>query len=141
MYLAGEKEKQEELIELNDHRVNVTNKKVNGIYIELSSLEEAGKLDGYCQYLLGLICRGLEKQGEAKSMYLRAVQSTPCNWSAWVDLASLCSCVEDVDAMILPNHWVKDAFLIHSYLLLDQVCLCVHRRFSFLGLSLYIGKK
>lgn len=56
----------------------------------------------------------------ALDILCKSVNACPLNWSAWLDLASLCKEKEDLEKLVLPNHWVVDFFRGHMALELQQ---------------------
>lgn len=100
-----------------DDRACVVNRNLDSVYNELKPLASEGKLDGFCMYLLGVICKSKGSKEEAIQAFIHSVRLYPCNWSAWLDLSKLCNEREEVDNFDLPDHWMTDWFMAH--LLLD----------------------
>lgn len=55
----------------------------------------------------------MECKSQARKVLCEAVRLCPINWSAWLDLASLCGEKEEFDELSLPAHWVVDFFRAH----------------------------
>ena len=118
LFLAGEKRKEEEIVELADplQRCQVVNRKLNELHAELSRLPgmagpgggaggeaggDAGGMggeggeesleagDGFLMYLYGVVLREMDHAEDARAALIRSVNLYPWNWSAWVDLAAL----------------------------------------------------
>ena len=91
LYLAGEKRKEEEMLERTDplERCQVVNSKLKPLHAELSALHAEGKLDGFGLYLFGMVLKemGGDKKGAAaavtaKSVLLESV-NTYVSWYAY----------------------------------------------------------
>eukprot|EP00930_Biecheleria_cincta_P003845 TRINITY_DN104753_c0_g1_i1.p1 TRINITY_DN104753_c0_g1~~TRINITY_DN104753_c0_g1_i1.p1 ORF type:complete len:660 (-),score=96.38 TRINITY_DN104753_c0_g1_i1:73-2052(-) len=112
LYLAGEKRREEEAMEVADpvEKCQVRNAELKDLQRELSVLYETRLLDGLGLYLYGITLKGLEMKHEARKILLEAVHDFPCNWSAWLDIISISSDLNDVsDAfrdLNLPDHWM-----------------------------------
>lgn len=117
LYLAGEKRKEEEMIELEGHlgKCEPVNKELVSLERELSALHAAGTIDSFGLYLYAIILRdkGCEKQ--AVNMFVESVNSYPWNWSAWSELLTLCTTTEILKNLSLKNHWMKDFFIASAY--------------------------
>ncbi|CAN4086127.1 unnamed protein product [Withania somnifera] len=102
LFLAGEKRKEEEMIELEGPlgKSDVVNHELVSIERELSAL------------------RKMEQKGSdnlARTVLVESVNSYPWNWSAWSELQSLCTTAETLNSLNLNNHWMKDFFLANAY--------------------------
>ena len=118
-------------------------------------MHSAGRLDGFGLYLYGIVLRELRMtgipsyssstrllvKGWARSVLADAVNAYPCNWSAWLDLASVCAdferyaidhssppvpftyIVDSVRVLKLSDHWMRDFFMAHMLLELQQNCI------------------
>ena len=53
---------------------------------------------------------------EARDVLVESVHGYPLNWSAWLDLATLCTSRDVLDALVLPNHWTQEFFKAHVLL-------------------------
>lgn len=111
-YLAGEKRREEEAMEVADpaEKCQVKNHELKMIEEHLASLHGQNLLDGMNLYLYGITLRGLELKAEARRVLLQSVRAYPCNWSAWLDIIAISSDLDDVTEMQsqleLPNHWM-----------------------------------
>lgn len=85
---------------------------------ELAARHEEKSLDGLCLYMCvmasfsynlirfisyGVVLKELNQKAKAKQILSESVHMYPWNWSAWVDLASLCVNKDDV-RLILNCH-------------------------------------
>lgn len=117
LYMAGEKRKEEEMIELEGHlgKSEIMNKELIALEKELSTLHRTNTIDSFGMYLYALVLRdkGCEKQ--AINMLVESVNNYPWNWSAWSELLSLCNTTEILKALNLKNHWMKDFFTASAY--------------------------
>eukprot|EP01132_Coremiostelium_polycephalum_P003667 gene3667-4566_t len=82
--------------------------------------QQQQSMDGLCLYLYGIILKKLNHVQQSRNILIESVTKYPCNWSAWSDLATLCSDIDDVNSLQLPNHFMKDFFLAHVKLELQQ---------------------
>lgn len=73
-------------------------------------------IDGYLLWLLGVVFRELDRLDEARNAFLRATRLVPLLWSAWADLASVCSTRSELESLKLPNHWMAHIFKAHALL-------------------------
>ena len=100
LFLAGEKRKEEELLEeggsgssgsapVSSTRCRVGNEQLTQILAELAPEAEAGRLDGFGHYVHALVLREQQQPQRATEALVAAVSSSPCLWSAWSDLAAL----------------------------------------------------
>jgi anaphase-promoting complex subunit 8 len=117
---------------------------------ELFTLYHEKKLDSFGMYVYGTVLKELQKSQvlniprlseneESKNLYIASqcgtdmvhavlvdsLQNFPFNWSAWLDLATVCvenpALQQEVDAMlqsnaVLANHWMYHLFLVHIFL-------------------------
>lgn len=74
------------------------------------------KLDGYCLYLYGIILRKLDLTSMAIDMFIQAVNEAPLIWGAWQELGQLIPDKNKLNLAQLPDHWIKQFFLAHTYL-------------------------
>lgn len=82
-YLAGEKRKEEEMLEQADplERSKVVSKELKGLKAELEPLYANKRLDGFGLFLLGLIYKDLDQKAEAIDVLVQSVNVYPWNWS------------------------------------------------------------
>ncbi|OAY30947.1 anaphase-promoting complex subunit 8 isoform X1 [Manihot esculenta] len=117
LYLAGEKRKEEEMIELEGPlgKSDTVNREVASLERELSILRKNGTIDPFGLYLYGLVLKEKGNQNLARTVLTESVNSYPWNWSAWSELQSMCTTVEILNGLTLSNHWMKDFFLASAY--------------------------
>ncbi|XP_020537476.1 anaphase-promoting complex subunit 8 isoform X2 [Jatropha curcas] len=117
LYLAGEKRKEEEMIELEGPlgKSDALNRELVSLERELSTLHKNGMIDPFGLYLYGLVLKEKGNQNLARTVLVESVNSYPWNWSAWSELQSLCTTIEILNNLTLSNHWMKDFFLASAY--------------------------
>ncbi|WOL15962.1 hypothetical protein Cni_G24744 [Canna indica] len=117
LYLAGEKRKEEEMIELDGSlgKSDVVNSELISLERELSSLRRAGSIDSFGLYLYGIVLKDKGCESVAINMLVESVNGFPWNWSAWSELQSLCTTTDTLNNLNLKNHWMKDFFLASAY--------------------------
>jgi len=98
-FLAGEKQKEEEALELADplERCKVANLNLRLLHDTLAPLAQAECLDGFNLYMLGVVLKEMKALAPTEGPKLngygvlcQAVQRMPWNWAAWLDLAQIC---------------------------------------------------
>ncbi|KAF2220587.1 anaphase promoting complex subunit 8 [Elsinoe ampelina] len=108
-YIAGEKRKEEDsemILGPSDGPVTA-NKELSTIaglledYFKQRESEQPikRKSDGFLEYLYGIVLVKSRNEALAKHWLLRSVTLNEWNWSAWVELGSLISTVEDLAAI------------------------------------------
>ncbi|KAG9129456.1 hypothetical protein Leryth_013049 [Lithospermum erythrorhizon] len=117
LYLAGEKRKEEEIIELESPlgNNNAVNGELDALERELLALRRNGTIDSFCLYLYGLVLKEKGNETLARTVLAESVNRFPWNWSAWTELQSLCTNVEKLNSLSLNDHWMKDFFLAGAY--------------------------
>ncbi|WJX87492.1 anaphase-promoting complex component apc8 [Trifolium repens] len=117
LYLAGEKRKEEEMIELDGPlgKSDAVNQELVSLERELSTLRKNGTVDPFCLYLYGLILKQKGNETLARTVLVESVNSYPWNWNAWTELQSLCTTVDILNSLNLSSHWMKDFFLASVY--------------------------
>ncbi|KAL6181522.1 hypothetical protein ACLB2K_048177 [Fragaria x ananassa] len=117
LYLAGEKRKEEELMELEGPlgKSDVVNRELASIERELSTIRKNGTIDPFGLYLYGLVLKEKGNRNLARTVLVESVNSYPWNWNAWLELQSLCSTVDILNSLSLNNHWMKEFFLANAY--------------------------
>lgn len=117
LYLAGEKRKEEEMIEIEGSfgRTEALNSELASLEKELSSLRKSSAIDSFGLYLYGIILRDRGRENLAITVLVESVNSFPWNWNAWLELQSLCTTTETLNKLNLKNHWMKDFFLASAY--------------------------
>ncbi|CAO2818278.1 unnamed protein product [Amaranthus hypochondriacus] len=116
-YMAGEKRKEEEIIEQEGPlgKSNVVNRELVSLERELSMLRKRGVLDPFGLYLYGLVVNDKGNENLARVILVESVNSYPWNWNAWSALQSLCTTFDTLNSLNLNNHWMKDFFLAKVY--------------------------
>ncbi|KAL3528296.1 hypothetical protein ACH5RR_007618 [Cinchona calisaya] len=117
LYLAGEKRKEEEMVELEGPlgKSDAVNKELVSLERDLSGLRKSGTIDSFCLFLYGLVLKEKGNESLARIVLVESVNSYPWNWSAWSELQSLCTTIEILNSLHLANHWMKDFFLANAY--------------------------
>jgi len=144
LFMAGEKRKEEEVLELRDPLERTAMKNVNLLQL-LSELEDYYKknmLDPFGLYVYGIVLKEAQKSptpittSSPRTIIYRGGVETPAahtilikslidyqyNWSAWLDLAELCvsdpSVHPEVDELLKPlsPHWMYHFFCVHVFL-------------------------
>ncbi|KAL5168098.1 Anaphase-promoting complex subunit 8 [Glycine soja] len=115
--LAGEKRKEEEMIELEGPlgKSDAVNHELVSLERELSTFRKNGKVDPFCLYLYGLVLKQKGSENLARAVLVESVNSYPWNWNAWTELQSLCKTVDILNSLNLNSHWMKDFFLASVY--------------------------
>ncbi|KAL5061817.1 hypothetical protein RYX36_023554 [Vicia faba] len=117
LYLAGEKRKEEEMIELEGPlgKSNAGNQELVSLEKELSTLRKNGTIDPFCLYLYGVILKQKGNENLARTVLVESVNSYPWNWNVWTELQSLCNSVDTLNSLNLSSHWMKEFFLASVY--------------------------
>jgi len=146
LYLAGERRKEEEIVELRQplERSSITNKNLGKLSQELLSQYKQKKLSSFGLYIFGVVLKNLQKQQQQyaspphtpQSILIQSILSYPYNWSAWLDLSELCvenpSIHSEVERLLQPlsHHWMYYFFLIQIFIEQqqnDQAILLIQR--------------
>ncbi|AEE78373.1 cell division cycle protein 23 homolog [Arabidopsis thaliana] len=117
LYLAGEKRKEEEMIELEGPlgKSDAINRELVSLERDLSALRRTGAIDSFGLYLYGVVLKEKGNESLARASLVESVNSYPWNWSAWSELQSLCTSIEILNSLNLNNHWMKEFFLGNAY--------------------------
>ncbi|KAB1202423.1 Anaphase-promoting complex subunit 8 [Morella rubra] len=117
LYLAGEKRKEEEMIELEGPlgKSDTVNRELVSLERELSTLRKNGTIDPFGLYLYGLVLKEKGSENLARTVLVESVNSYPWNWNAWSELQSLCTTIDTLNILNLNYHWMKDFFLASAY--------------------------
>lgn len=117
LYLAGEKRKEEEVIEFEGPlgKSDVVNRELVSLERELSTLRKNGTIDPFGLYIYGLVLKEKGNENLARSVLVESVNIYPWNWSAWSELQALCTTIEALNGLNVNNHWMKDFFLASAY--------------------------
>jgi len=87
---------------------NETNESLQNILVDLTALDG---LDAYHSYLMGLVLKRLQRSKEAVGYFCKSVCLTPMMYASWFELKTLILKREDLSALKLPYHWMKECFL------------------------------
>ncbi|XP_073317710.1 anaphase-promoting complex subunit 8-like [Primulina huaijiensis] len=117
LYLAGEKRKEEEMIELEGPlgKSDAVNQELVSLDKELSTLHKNGTIDPFGLYVYGLVLKEKGSENIARSVLAESANNYPWNWSAWSELQVLCTISEALNSLNLNNHWMKDFFLASAF--------------------------
>ncbi|OVA14337.1 Tetratricopeptide TPR-1 [Macleaya cordata] len=117
LYLAGEKRKEEEMIELDGPlgKSEAVSHELVSLERELSAQRKNGSIDPFGLYLYGIVLKEKGRKDLARTVLVESVNSYPWNWSAWSELQCLCTTVDILNNLSLKNHWMKDFFLGSAY--------------------------
>ncbi|KAI3952175.1 hypothetical protein MKW98_005870 [Papaver atlanticum] len=113
IYLAGEKRKEEEVIELDGSlgKSDAVNNELVSLERELSAQRKNGTIDSFGLYLYGVVLKEKGRKDLARTVLVESVNNYPWNWSAWSELQCLCTTNDILKNLDLKNHWMKDFFL------------------------------
>ncbi|KAF8061421.1 APC8 [Scenedesmus sp. PABB004] len=115
LYLAGERRREEERVELSGPLGNAAtvNQNLDQVVAELEGGAAGGALagDGAALYLRALCEIDRDHRDSARQLLVAAVTAMPCNWSAWQALVGLCDDLDAVSGLALPGHWARHFFL------------------------------
>ncbi|KAI9847973.1 MAG: Anaphase-promoting complex subunit 23 [Sclerophora amabilis] len=141
-FMAGEKRKDEDsemILGPLDGGITV-NKEVVSIGRALEarllhhSKSDGGseRSQGWLEYLYGVILAKEKNDDEARRWLIRSVTLFPYNWSAWLELGSLISSVEELNQVsaLLPNHLMTFIFNLYSSQELYQADEATHSRLT-----------
>jgi len=144
LYMAGERRKEEEVLELKDplERTAMQNANLPQLVTELHDYHNRNALDAFGIYVYGVVLKEAHKSPapksvasprttiyrngietpSAQSMLIQSLIGYQYNWSAWLDLAELCiadpSIHQEVEEMLKPisAHWMYHFFCVHVFL-------------------------
>ena len=138
---AGQQQQQSQQQPLHQGQKGGTNDaafaSLKNLRVEMRKLDGRGKLDGYGQYLYGVVLKKLDLMEEASAALLKAVGETPLHWGAWLELSSLVDDKDALKSLPLPDHWMRFFFLAFSYLelQLNEQALTLYQELSKVGFS------
>lgn len=115
-YLSAERKKIDNLTDLNYCVDLQFNNQLQSLYTELRTSYMTGKLDGFCLYLYGMVLKRLDLHSDAIQVLVEAVHKEPLHWGAWDELATLITDRAKLKTLTLPEHWIKQFFIAHTYL-------------------------
>jgi len=125
LYLAGEKQKEEESAEMAEGAA-ARNPHLGLLRRRLASRCAVGGLDGFCYYVYGIVLREEGQVDKAREAFAESVRAYPWNWSAWLDLAALPSLSwEHIAGLDLPHHVMRDFFYAQACLEFQQISVCL----------------
>lgn len=110
LYLAGERRKDEERMELADWS-EPENLELRKLRDELEDLRDSGQMDAHLWYLFGVVLKRMRQQEAAKEALVRSIGLFPLNQGAWLELAPLCETRRCAEALKLPVHWMRSLFI------------------------------
>mmetsp|Transcript_2981 Transcript_2981/g.4189 ORF Transcript_2981/g.4189 Transcript_2981/m.4189 type:complete len:700 (+) Transcript_2981:3-2102(+) len=143
LYLAGERTKEEQVIEIQEplEKMTVQNQNLPQLAVELHNYHQTNRLDAFGLYIYGVILKELQKMPtnkstmpytptiiegihtpSAQSILIQSLIQYPYNWSAWLDLAELCigdpTIHPQVESKLKPisQHWMYHFFCVHIFL-------------------------
>lgn len=143
LFLAGEKTKEQQALELNDplEQLKVVNPGLQSLHMELLSMYQRGRLDAFGLYIFGVVLKELslfDGDDGAYHVLCESVRIFPWNWSAWLDISEICAKNPKVYACsntLLdtsqndigsdnPAPWTRDLFLVHNWIQIGGVPEC-----------------
>ncbi|KAJ8905804.1 hypothetical protein NDN08_002309 [Rhodosorus marinus] len=110
IYLAGEKQKEEATLQNESSQVN---SELTMLRKELTSCRDAGELDAFGHYLLGIVLKALNLKKAAIDALCESVNKFPFHWGAWTEIVAMMEKSGEIDHTRLPDHWMKEFFLAH----------------------------
>ncbi|XP_077493913.1 uncharacterized protein LOC144104653 [Amblyomma americanum] len=113
-YLSDEKKRLDDTVEPITATDRVASQEMKDLQVELKALRS--KLDGFCLYIYGVVLKRLQLKQQAIDVFVEAIRAEPLHWGAWLELSSLITDCEHLQSLNLPDHWMKQFFLGHSYL-------------------------
>ena len=145
LYMAGERRKEEEVLELRDplERTTVMNSYIPQLLDELQVAYAEKTLDAFGLYIYGVVLKESQKSPSchprssprtvrhygidrnppsAQSILIESLIQYRYNWSAWLDLAEICIIEPSINIEVekalksISNHWMYYFFCVHSFL-------------------------
>lgn len=110
LYLAGERRREEDRMELADW-TEPSNVELPTLRIQLDYLIEAQEMDAFLWYLYGVILKRLRQSEKAIDALVSSLRLFPYNQGAWLELAPLCETRRAAEALQLPPHFMKSIFI------------------------------
>lgn len=132
-YLSGETKKINDMTDVPPDPLQ--NGSLKLLCADLRKEHLAGNLDGFGLYLFGVTLKKLHLTKEASDVLVESCYRQPMHWGSWLELAALITDREKLEALTLPNHWMKHFFMAHMYLelqLLDEG-LALYRELQAMG--------
>ncbi|XP_055839379.1 cell division cycle protein 23 homolog isoform X3 [Episyrphus balteatus] len=115
-YMSKQKRQQESVTDNSNLTDNPLAKDMSDLLSSLKYEYSQQKLDAYGLYLYGVVLKNVGLNDMARHIFVESIQETPMLWSSYLELAPLISEKEEVLALNLPNHWMKQIFLAHAYI-------------------------
>ncbi|KAL1481809.1 hypothetical protein MTO96_034202 [Rhipicephalus appendiculatus] len=113
-YLSDEKKRLDDTVEPITAADRGASQELKDLQTELRALRH--ELDGFCLYIYGVVLKRLQLRQQAIDVFVEAVQAEPLHWGAWLELSSLVADCDHLRSLELPDHWMKQFFLGHTYL-------------------------
>lgn len=110
LYLAGERRKEEERMELADWP-ETDNLELPKLRDQLEDLRDSGQMDSHLWYLFGVVLKRMKQPETAIEALVRSISLFPLNQGAWLELAPLCETRRAAEALKLPSHWMRSIFI------------------------------
>lgn len=109
-FLAGERRKEEERMELADW-TEPDNLELPMLLTKLQVLSDSDNMDAFLWYLIAVILKRLKQPEKATEAFVRSLSLFPFNRGAWLELASLCETRSVAEALNLEPHWMRSIFI------------------------------
>ena len=115
-YLSIEKKKLDAITDVNCPTNPEENEPLKDLCVTLKEDYGKGSLDGFGLYLYGIVLRKLDLGSEAFGVFVKSVIDKPMLWAAWQELTLIMPSKEKLLTLTMPDHWMKQFFLAHTYL-------------------------
>lgn len=119
LYLSSEKKKIDNMTDVPPDPLK--NGSLKLLCNELRKEHLSRNLDGFGLYLYGVILKKLQITNEAIDILVESTHKQPMHWGAWLELSTLITDREKLEALPFPNHWMKRFFMAHMYLELQLI--------------------
>lgn len=137
LYSSGEKKRLDDIADISPPVDKSKNAYLKSLRLQLQKAYLTGSLDGYCLYLYGIVLKKLQLEKYALEILCEAIRNEPFFWGSWLELASLISDKEMLNDLSLPDCWIKDFFLAHTYLeiQMNELALEIYSKLMDIGFS------
>lgn len=137
MYSSGEKKRLDDIADVSPPVDKSKNTVLKSLRLQLQKAHISGSLDGYCLYLYGVVLKKLQLEKYALEILCEAIRMEPYHWGSWLELATLISDREMLNDLTLPDVWIKDFFLAHTYLeiQMNELALEIYSRLMDIGFA------
>uniref|UniRef100_T1JH63 Cyclosome subunit 8 n=1 Tax=Strigamia maritima TaxID=126957 RepID=T1JH63_STRMM len=137
LYLAGEKQKNDDISDTMTPGEVCTNLQLRRLRSEMQQEHSKLALDGFGLYLYGVVLKKLDLISDAVVILTEAIHSEPLHWGSWLELATLVIDKDMLTSLLLPDSWMKQFFLAHTYLelQLNEDALVIYNALTDAGLS------